>query len=69
MSSIKSKCIIQHISQITNLKEFIEQPDCFFYYQLHDRYINRMYDVVAVKDCLHFDPILLIALKQMVFQI
>lgn len=48
VSSIRGKCRVVHKDYIdkNELERYRSQPDNFYYNQLYDRYIQRVYDVV-----------------------
>ncbi|GAB5590639.1 putative PHD type zinc finger protein with BAH domain-containing protein [Umbelopsis nana] len=48
VSSIRGKCRVVHKDYIdkNELEKYRSQPDNFYYHQLYDRYIQRVYDVV-----------------------
>jgi hypothetical protein len=48
VSSIRGKCRVLHKDYIdkNELEKYRSQPDSFYYNQLYDRYIQRVYDVV-----------------------
>ncbi|KAG2175457.1 hypothetical protein INT43_001104 [Umbelopsis isabellina] len=48
VSSIRGKCRVMHKDYIdkSELETYRSQPDSFYYNQLYDRYIQRVYDVV-----------------------
>ncbi|KAL9551192.1 hypothetical protein MBANPS3_004368 [Mucor bainieri] len=46
VSSIRGKCTVMHKHYVANIDVYRKQPDHFYYNQLYDRYIQRVYDVV-----------------------
>ena len=46
LTSLRGKCNIQHISEISNLDEYRIKKDSFWYDKLFDRYFRRYYDVI-----------------------
>ncbi|KAI9488569.1 hypothetical protein BDB00DRAFT_772160 [Zychaea mexicana] len=48
VSSIRGKCTVTHRHYIPagQLEQYKQQDDCFYYHQLYDRYMQRVYDIV-----------------------
>ncbi|CEP08262.1 hypothetical protein [Parasitella parasitica] len=46
VSSIRGKCTVMHKYYVPNIDVYRKQQDHFYYTQLYDRYIQRVYDVV-----------------------
>ncbi|KAK4519548.1 asparagine synthetase [Mucor velutinosus] len=46
VSSIRGKCTVMHKHYVPNIDVYRKQQDHFYYNQLYDRYIQRVYDVV-----------------------
>ncbi|KAL7318202.1 putative PHD type zinc finger protein with BAH domain-containing protein [Mucor circinelloides] len=46
VSSIRGKCTVMHKYYVPNIDVYRKQQDHFYYNQLYDRYIQRVYDVV-----------------------
>jgi BAH domain len=46
LTSLRGKCQIQHLSDISNLDEYRVKKDSFWFDKLFDRYIHRYYEVV-----------------------
>ncbi|KAI9319266.1 hypothetical protein BX666DRAFT_1443656 [Dichotomocladium elegans] len=48
VSSIRGKCVVVHKHYIlpSQLVQFKRKDDHFYYYQLYDRYMQRLYDIV-----------------------
>ncbi|KAJ3103758.1 putative PHD type zinc finger protein with BAH domain-containing protein [Phlyctochytrium planicorne] len=49
ITSIVGKCTVLHSHFVKNVELYKNQPDCFFYDQLYDRYTHTIYDVVPLK--------------------
>ncbi|PYH36714.1 DNA-binding E3 ubiquitin-protein ligase SNT2 [Aspergillus neoniger CBS 115656] len=46
LTSLRGKCQIQHLSEITDIDTYRKTRDCFWYDKMFDRYIHRYYDVI-----------------------
>lgn len=46
LTSMRGKCYIQHLADISDLEEFRKQPDSFWFDKLYDRYMQRYYEVI-----------------------
>ncbi|KAK5197522.1 putative PHD type zinc finger protein with BAH domain-containing protein [Exophiala xenobiotica] len=46
LNSIRGKCNIQHLSDISNMDEYRSQQDSFWFDKLFDRYMHRYYEVI-----------------------
>ncbi|KAJ5601091.1 hypothetical protein N7510_010625 [Penicillium lagena] len=53
LASLRGKCEIRHVSQISDLVEFKRSRDSFWYEKMFDRYIHRFYDVIPTKDVIN----------------
>lgn len=49
LTSIRGKCNIQHLSDISNMDEYRCQQDSFWFDKLYDRYMHRYYEVIPVR--------------------
>jgi len=56
LSSLRGKCQIRHISEITDLSAYKKTRDSFWYDKMFDRYIHRLYDVIPTKDVINVPP-------------
>ncbi|KAG1377651.1 hypothetical protein G6F61_006544 [Rhizopus arrhizus] len=66
VSSIRGKCVVTHKYYISKdqLDDYRKQQDHFYYNQLYDRYIQRVYDVVPCETVQNVPMDTLDALKQ-----
>ena len=46
ITSLRGKCCIKHLSEISDLEQYRKGKDSFYYTQMYDRYIQRSYDVI-----------------------
>jgi hypothetical protein len=46
LASLRGKCQVKHLSEITNIEEYRKQRDSFWFDKMFDRYIHRYYEVV-----------------------
>lgn len=46
VSSIRGTCVVRHKHDIPDLEQYKQLNDHFYYHQLYDRYMQRLYDVV-----------------------
>ncbi|KIX06521.1 uncharacterized protein Z518_04497 [Rhinocladiella mackenziei CBS 650.93] len=46
LTSIRGKCNIHHLSEISNMDEYRGQQDSFWFDKLYDRYMLRYYEVI-----------------------
>ncbi|PYI15224.1 putative PHD finger and BAH domain protein [Aspergillus violaceofuscus CBS 115571] len=46
LTSLRGKCYISHLSDISDFDEYRKTRDCFWYDKMFDRYIHRYYDVI-----------------------
>ncbi|KAH8700612.1 hypothetical protein BGW36DRAFT_395670 [Talaromyces proteolyticus] len=53
LSSLRGKCSIMHVSEISNLDEYRRSKDTFWYDKMFDRYMHRYYEVVPTKDVIN----------------
>lgn len=53
LSSLRGKCSILHVSEISNLDDYRRQKDTFWYDKIFDRYMHRYYEVVPTKDVIN----------------
>ncbi|GAA5811821.1 hypothetical protein MFLAVUS_005266 [Mucor flavus] len=64
VSSIRGKCTVTHKYYVQHIDEYRKQQDNFYYNQLYDRYIQRVYDVVPCETVQNVPMETLEALKQ-----
>lgn len=66
VSSIRGKCVVTHKYYISKdqIDDYRKQQDHFYYNQLYDRYIQRVYDVVPCETVQNVPMDTLDALKQ-----
>lgn len=64
VSSIRGKCSVAHKNHVVHLDQYRKQQDNFYYNQLYDRYIQRVYDVVPCETVQNLPMDTLDALKQ-----
>ncbi|KAI8984636.1 hypothetical protein BDF20DRAFT_911713 [Mycotypha africana] len=66
VSSIRGKCTVTHKYYIpkNEFEAYRKEPDNFYYHQLYDRYIQRVYDVVPCETVQNVPMDILEALKQ-----
>ncbi|OKL59680.1 hypothetical protein UA08_05272 [Talaromyces atroroseus] len=53
LSSLRGKCTIKHVSEITSLDDYRRLKDSFWYDKMFDRYMHRYYEVVPTKDVIN----------------
>ncbi|OAL34702.1 hypothetical protein AYO20_06119 [Fonsecaea nubica] len=46
LTSMRGKCNIRHLSEISNMDEYRGQQDSFWFDKLYDRYMHRYYEVI-----------------------
>ncbi|KAJ9608899.1 putative PHD type zinc finger protein with BAH domain-containing protein [Cladophialophora chaetospira] len=46
LTSLRGKCNIRHLAEISNMDDYRGQPDSFWFNQLYDRYMHRYYEVI-----------------------
>ncbi|ETI28457.1 hypothetical protein G647_00906 [Cladophialophora carrionii CBS 160.54] len=46
LTSLRGKCSIRHLAEISNMDEYRSQPDSFWFDKLYDRYMHRYYEVI-----------------------
>ncbi len=46
LTSLRGKCNIRHLAEISNMDEYRGQPDSFWFDKLYDRYMQRYYEVI-----------------------
>ncbi|EXJ85434.1 hypothetical protein A1O1_05798 [Capronia coronata CBS 617.96] len=46
LTSLRGKCNIHHLSEISNMDEYRSKPDSFWFDKLYDRYMHRYYEVI-----------------------
>ncbi|EXJ70546.1 uncharacterized protein A1O5_06616 [Cladophialophora psammophila CBS 110553] len=46
LTSVRGKCNIRHLSEISNMDEYRGQQDSFWFDKLYDRYMHRYYEVI-----------------------
>ncbi|KAJ9652044.1 putative PHD type zinc finger protein with BAH domain-containing protein [Neophaeococcomyces mojaviensis] len=46
LTSMRGKCNIQHLADISDLDEYRKQKDSFWFDKLYDRYMHRYYEVI-----------------------
>jgi BAH domain. len=56
LSSLRGKCQIRHVTEITDMNVYKKSRDCFWYDKMFDRYIHRLYDVIPTKDVVNVPP-------------
>lgn len=49
IASIRGKCVVAHRDHIGDLERFRQNPDCFWFDKLFDRYILSLFDVVPTE--------------------
>ncbi|KAJ9632568.1 putative PHD type zinc finger protein with BAH domain-containing protein [Knufia peltigerae] len=49
LNSIRGKCNIHHLSEISNMDEYRSQQDSFWFDKLFDRYMHRYYEVIPTQ--------------------
>lgn len=49
LTSLRGKCNIQHLSDISNMDDYRCQQDSFWFDKLYDRYMHRYYEVIPVR--------------------
>ncbi|KAI7894371.1 BAH domain-containing protein [Mucor mucedo] len=64
VSSIRGKCTVTHKYYVQQIDQYRKQQDNFYYNQLYDRYIQRVYDVVPCETVQNLPMDTLEALKQ-----
>ncbi|KAJ5084861.1 hypothetical protein NUU61_009440 [Penicillium alfredii] len=56
LSSLRGKCDIRHVSEVTEMGSYKKTRDCFWYDKMFDRYIHRLYDVIPTKEVINVPP-------------
>lgn len=46
LASMRGKCYIKHVADVSDLDEHRKQRDCFWFDKLYDRYMHRYYEVI-----------------------
>ncbi|EXJ86605.1 hypothetical protein A1O3_03558 [Capronia epimyces CBS 606.96] len=46
LTSLRGKCNIHHLSEISNMDQYRSKPDSFWFDKLYDRYMHRYYEVI-----------------------
>ena len=46
LTSLRGKCSIRHLAEISNMDGYRGQPDSFWFDKLYDRYMHRYYEVI-----------------------
>ena len=54
--SLRGKCRISHLSEISDLNAYRKSRDSFWYDKMFDRYIHRYYDVVPTSKVINVPP-------------
>lgn len=49
LNSLRGKCNIHHLSEISNLDEYRSQQDSFWFDKLFDRYMHRQYEMIPTQ--------------------
>ncbi|ORX88969.1 BAH-domain-containing protein [Basidiobolus meristosporus CBS 931.73] len=62
--NIKSVCVVKHLHYISDLEQYKEKEDHFYYSQLFDRYICRTYEVVPCETIKNVPVDIAVALRQ-----
>jgi hypothetical protein len=65
VSSIRGKCTVTHKHYLNEpLEQYRKKPDHFYYNQLYDRYIQRVYDIIPCETIQNLPEDILSALSQ-----
>ncbi|GAV30619.1 hypothetical protein PMKS-004133 [Pichia membranifaciens] len=56
LTSFRGFATVKHKSEIDNLEAYRQQPDCFYFDKLYDRYMIKMYDMIPTVQLVHLPP-------------
>lgn len=56
LASFRGFATVKHKSEIDNLEAYRQQPDCFYFDKLYDRYMIKMYDMIPTVQLVHLPP-------------
>ncbi|KAG0688231.1 putative PHD type zinc finger protein with BAH domain-containing protein [Pichia californica] len=56
LTSFRGFATVKHKSDIEDLEAYRQQPDCFFFDKLYDRYMIKMYDMIPTSQLVHLPP-------------
>ena len=56
LASLRGKCNIQHLTTISNLDNYRQKKDCFWFDKLYDRYMQRYYEVIPSGHVVNVPP-------------
>lgn len=56
LTSFRGFATVKHKSEIEDLEHYRQQPDCFYFDKLYDRYMIKMYDMIPTVQLVHLPP-------------
>jgi hypothetical protein len=56
LTSFRGFATVKHKSEIEDLESFRQQPDCYYFDKLYDRYMIKMYDMIPTNKLVHLPP-------------